>query len=113
MPERIQRKRTKGSKMPQGAIYVGRPSVWGNPFIVGIDGTAEECVRKFEKWFDPTIAEEGSDLYNFRMENGWGGNSYAILSTTALRGKDLACWCAVDAQWCHADIILRIANEGV
>lgn len=34
MPERIQRKRAKGWRMPTGAVYVGRPSRWGNPFRV-------------------------------------------------------------------------------
>lgn len=31
-PKRIQRKRTKGWRTPEGAVYVGRPSAWGNPF---------------------------------------------------------------------------------
>ena len=31
-PKRIQRKRTKGWRMPEGAVYVGRGSRWGNPF---------------------------------------------------------------------------------
>ncbi|SKE25070.1 Uncharacterised protein [Mycobacteroides abscessus subsp. massiliense] len=35
MPERIQRKRTAGWRMPEGAIYVGRPSQWGNPYVAG------------------------------------------------------------------------------
>lgn len=35
MPKRIQRKRSKGWRMPEGAIYVGRPTKWGNPFKVG------------------------------------------------------------------------------
>ncbi len=34
-PLRIQRMRAKGWRMPDGAIYVGRPSMWGNPFRVG------------------------------------------------------------------------------
>lgn len=33
-PKRIQRKRTKGWRMPEGAVYVGRPSRWGNPFPI-------------------------------------------------------------------------------
>ena len=37
-PVRIQRKRTKGWRMPEGAVYVGRPSAWGNPFPVGYEG---------------------------------------------------------------------------
>lgn len=32
MPERIQRKRTAGWRMPEDAVYVGRPTRWGNPF---------------------------------------------------------------------------------
>jgi hypothetical protein len=32
MTTRIQRKRTKGWRMPEGAVYVGRPTKWGNPF---------------------------------------------------------------------------------
>ena len=34
-PVRIQRQRTKGWRMPEGAVYVGRPSPWGNPWPVG------------------------------------------------------------------------------
>ncbi len=37
MPERIQRRRTKGWRMPEGAVYVGRPSRWGNPFAYRSD----------------------------------------------------------------------------
>lgn len=33
MPERIQRLRVTGWKAPEGAVYVGRPSRWGNPFV--------------------------------------------------------------------------------
>ncbi len=36
-PLRIQRRRTKGYRMPPGAVYCGRPTIWGNPF-----DTAEE-----------------------------------------------------------------------
>lgn len=34
MPERIQRRRTRGWRMPEGAVYVGRPSKWGNPLTM-------------------------------------------------------------------------------
>jgi hypothetical protein len=27
-----------------------------------------------------------------------------------LRGKSLACWCAVTDRWCHADVLLELAN---
>ena len=32
-PKRIQCKRTKGWRMPTNAVYVGRPTAFGNPFI--------------------------------------------------------------------------------
>lgn len=32
MPQRIQRQRVKGWRMPEGCVYVGRPTRWGNPF---------------------------------------------------------------------------------
>lgn len=46
-PVRVQRKRTKGWRMPEGAVYVGRGSRWGNPYRIGdaqlrfprVDGT--------------------------------------------------------------------------
>jgi len=32
MPDRIQLKRTRGWRLPPGAVVVARPSIWGNPF---------------------------------------------------------------------------------
>jgi hypothetical protein len=119
-PERIQRKRTKGWRMPPDTIYVGRPSEWGNPFTVGevyFDGesffhayghlmkageyqgmptgevTVENCLILFRAWCEKY------------MELGPGG--YWI---ERLRGKDLACWCKQNAP-CHADILLELANQ--
>jgi len=34
------------------------------------------------------------------------------LIKSALRGKNLACWCALD-QPCHADVLLELANDQV
>jgi hypothetical protein len=51
-PKRIQRQRTKGWRMPEGSVYVGRPTKWGNPFgyrtpsglarVPALDGSAWE-----------------------------------------------------------------------
>lgn len=94
MPQRIQRKRTKGWQMPSGAIYVGRPSQWGNDFVVGVDGTREECIEKYREHFiKPTLQVHGMAYFE------------------PLRGKDLACFCALD-QPCHADTLLELlANQ--
>lgn len=92
-PQRIQRKRTKGWRMPAGAIYVGRPGRWGNPYKAGRDGSAFDCVALYEKLVK-------SNLFSVL-------NEFEIRSE--LGGKDLACWCRLD-QPCHADVLLRLAN---
>src|SRR5438094_7919701 len=95
-PKRIQRSRAKGWKMPANAIYVGRPTVWENPYVVGselMNGetlTAEKAVALYEQHL--------ADNFSERDIRHW------------LHDKDLACWCALDEP-CHADVLLRIANS--
>lgn len=129
-PKRIQRKRSKGWKMPENTVYVGRPTAWGNPFYVRnfgsgawyvffesdivFTGYAEsearaEAIGLFEKWFDGSIAEIGTEIHDFRNKYGWKGFHLAHVIGHLLRGKNLACWCPLD-QPCHADVLLRLAN---
>lgn len=70
---------------PKDAVYVGRGSPWGNPFVIGRDGNRDDVCNKFRDEILPT------------------------LDVTALRDKDLVCYCA--PQRCHADDILRKANS--
>jgi hypothetical protein len=94
MPKRIQRKRTKGWKMPENTVYVGRPTKWGNPYLVNEGGfTRQAATELFRKFIDRCGGYTGLDP--IREE---------------LRGKDLACWCPLD-QPCHADVLLEIANQ--
>lgn len=82
--------------VPKDAVYVGRPTKWGNPFVIGVDGNREEVIAKYKKWLE----EEGLKDYA----------SYgSVVIRTELRGKDLLCWCAPKA--CHADVLLEIANQ--
>lgn len=90
--------------MPEGAVYVGRPSLYGNPFRAGqrfyvsgrigaaewYDNTPHGCVKAFDEWI-----HEHPD--------------YWAPLIAQLRGKDLACWCPL-GQPCHADVLLEIAN---
>ena len=90
MPKRIQRKRTKGWRKPEGVVNVTRPSKWGNPF---------------------SVAEYGRALavFNFRQRM----RNLAMIDPHAfdeLRGKDLMCYCPLD-QPCHADVLLELANS--
>ncbi len=130
--KRIQRKRTKGWKMPENTVYVGRPTKWGNPFYFNFSPSTgqwrcmfeervivvcltkleaqEYAVKYFEQWFSNEIAEPGTTLHNFRNDSSWIGFSLATIVKRHLRGKDLACWCK-EGEPCHADVLLRLANQ--
>jgi hypothetical protein len=74
--------------MPEGAVYVGRPTRWGNPYRAGVTmnvRSVESAVALFREVVAPT------------------------LDVAPLRGRDLVCWCPLD-QPCHADVLLEIAN---
>lgn len=84
--------------IPEGAVYIGRPSVWGNPFThinfgtkaQFVVGSRDEAVKKYEEYLlaHPELVARAKE---------------------ELKGKDLVCWCAPKA--CHGDILLRVANE--
>ena len=100
-PKRIQRKRTKGWRMPSNAVYVGRPTKWGNPYFLAHTGAGligrgmnrQECVEAFRRYI--LANQHSSERFQKPLFE--------------LRGKDLACWCPLD-QPCHADVLLEIAN---
>lgn len=97
-PQRIQRKRTKGWTMPADTVYVGRPTKFGNPFIVGAKnpfGTVTADNRHAVALF-----------LGFAPQN----NLLVAAAKEELRGKNLACWCRLDEP-CHADTLLELANE--
>ena len=108
-PQRIQRKRTKGWRMPPDTIYVGRPTIWGNKFKseqardAGYKNTRAMAVYAFRQFMrgDPIFCQGPADHEARRR----------ILERVGeLRGKNVACWCALD-QPCHADVLLEIANQ--
>lgn len=128
MPVRIQRKRTKGFRLPPDAVYVGRPTKWGNPYSVGggvvitadrgcdrgltaeLDGrlgiTADQAVAGFRDLMDlrltlPPYDDDWSEDYHGK----WTAD------VRGLGGKDLACWCDLSVP-CHADVLLELANGG-
>ena len=94
-----------------------QPGRWGNPFTIGDcrdagwRGTDEQiaarCKAAFAAW-----------LTSPSWRVNWDGpeserRRAAILSAMpALRGKNLACWCALDAP-CHADVLLELANRPI
>jgi hypothetical protein len=119
MPKRIQRKRTKGWTMPPKTVYVGRPSRWGNQFIVSSEPDKLEHYADWEKnvdlWTGGPVKDAATAVAAFRhfMEQRYRVDPFAF---RALRGRNLACWCPLtDAQGnripCHADVLLEIANR--
>ena len=106
-PRRIQRQRTKGWRMPEGAVYVGRPSRWGNPFEVG-HFTASMAVDAYAVHLSSYFGWRESAL--LRAFYPWPVESTELRDWLApLRGHDLVCWCPLD-QPCHADVLLELAN---
>lgn len=75
---------------PADAVYVGRPTKWGNPFVLGRDGTRAEVIARHRDW----MTQHHPELIEAARRE--------------LRGYDLACWCA--PKPCHADFWLEVAN---
>lgn len=104
-PQRVQRKRTKGWRMPESAVYVGRGSKWGNPYPVGSMHPVNE-----ETWVVLNAATS-VDLYRQHLAaRPYGRAALASQAVSELRGKDLACWCD-PGRHCHADVLLELANQ--
>jgi hypothetical protein len=71
---------------------VARPSLWGNPFRLGVDGDRARCVA----------------LYRQALTAG-RLRFTAAEARRALAGRDLACWCP-PGEPCHAEVLLELAN---
>lgn len=70
-------------------VYIGRPSKWGNPFVIGRDGNRATVIRKYESWLR--------------------SKPELIQALPELRGKTLVCWCKPLA--CHGDVLEKFACE--
>ena len=109
-PIRIQRKRIKGWAMPKDAVYVGRPTKWGNPFKVGMEileignSSTEILTRKRAVYFYKKWLKSPRDYLG--LLSRW---QRVHLDIGELRGKNLSCWCK-EGEVCHADILLKLAN---
>lgn len=95
--------RRKGWRKPEDAIYVGRPTRWGNPYKVG---TATALPRTGCHLIHITDASIAVDLYRRWLSF----QRHRVDLVPELAGHDLACWCALD-QPCHADVLLELANR--
>lgn len=112
-PKRIQLRRTKGWRKPEGAIVVARPSKWGNPFTIA--GAIESEFASDEAAARVLCVEAFRSVIRWGMHSEWWHFNNATRiewmrdHLGELRGHDLACWCPLD-QPCHADVLLELAN---
>lgn len=117
-PKRIQRKRTMGWRMQEGAVYVGRPTLFGNPVNVGGKCSAAQATKAYRellklpqlKLLDRLTDENGHVIHGFTSLGVIAWREAIKKKLPALRGRDLACWCPLD-QPCHADVLLELANK--
>ena len=100
MPKRVQLRRSKGWRKPEGVVVVARPSRWGNPVKLGEPHPVHGR---------PITRDEMLDLYRAAVGPG-GPHELTPEDLAPLRGRDLACWCRPD-QPCHADVLLELANR--
>ena len=69
-------------------VYIGRGSDWGNPFVIGRDGTRKEVIKKYEQWIknQPHLLERLGEL----------------------EGKRLGCFCK--PYDCHGDVLVKLVD---
>lgn len=107
-PKRIRLSRAKGWRMPDNTMKVDRSTVYGNPYVVGRDGTAAECVVRFRALMAGHVCLTRSAGVMEQEQ----ARARILANLAHLRGKDLACWCGL-IEPCHADVLLALANGPV
>jgi hypothetical protein len=93
----INLKITKVSNKDSGErydVYIGRGTLWGNPYQMGIGGTREEVIAKFAYDFEKRFLKL-PEQFDVNIEK--------------LRGKTLGCHCKPAA--CHGDVIAKYLNS--
>jgi hypothetical protein len=105
--------------MPPNTVNVARPSRWGNPYAVAVYGLdlALKLFRDTVHGIGPVdnamILDDELARATYKLHCAFGerigGHPYEV-ARAELRGRSVACWCAIDAR-CHGDILLAIANQ--
>lgn len=104
-PVRIQLRRSRGWRMPAGAVKVDRTTPFGNPFRVGVDGTREDCVRLHGLLLvRAMVCMTCRVSYDAQL----GHKHWVYRHLHLLRGVSVACWCPEGAP-CHGDTLMAMA----
>lgn len=104
-PYRVRLSRKKGWRIPPDTVSVARPGKWGNPYIVGKDGTRAQCAGLYYTLLGGFIDFSGKLTVDEQLAIWRRGQR----SLADLKGKNVACWCSLDGP-CHGDILLALAN---
>lgn len=107
-PRRVQRRRTKGWRMPPNTVSVTRPGPLGNPFPANDDPAT--AVDRYRRWLKGEMtAAEFNEHATWTWRNGFTDREEILHRLPALRGKNLACFCGEGCP-CHGDVVLEMAN---
>lgn len=114
MPQRIQRRRTAGWRLPQGAVCVSRPSRWGNPWqAVNGPSIGWRCVDTRNGLVIQARDQADAHALAVAHYRAWIEQSdpqgMREAARQDLRGRPLCCWCPPHLE-CHADVLLELAN---
>lgn len=99
--------------MPSRTIYVGRPTLWGNPFTTDRWGHARSVILH-KSWLEGRLGAMSLERMGFCPSEIEALDRKRILTFQrfpALRGHNLACWCPISSAWCYADTLIQFANE--
>jgi hypothetical protein len=112
--KRVQRKRTKGFKLPENTVCVNRGTKWGNPFKVVQSGKAYAvCDPDGNTLMDGFASKTSASAYAVGMYAGWLDHQLSPgggLDLGDLEGKNLACFCDLDTP-CHADYLILLTKN--
>ena len=114
MPQRLHRTRKLRAFTPPGAVYVGRPPLWSNPFNGRPRIGHKRAVILYRAWLGGDLSpyilrRAGFSEAEIAALRRWRDRLMAQLPR--LSGRDLQCWCPLTSSWCHAETLLAAANR--
>ncbi len=97
---RVQRTRKTAPGIPLGAVYIGRPTIYGNPFVIGSKYNGEIITR-----------QKALEMYYEHLKKMAKENTQHFLKLISdIENKNLCCWCSLTEQ-CHGDILILISQN--
>lgn len=83
-----------GPATPMPTYKIGRPTVLGNPFVIGRDGSRDDVIALYREWLIEQFGTGNTADRRFR---------YLLGEALAHPDIALSCYCAPER--CHGDVI--------